>query len=99
MLTAKHKLRWVISEQGRFAIEFRQVHRRMRELIPQRLQQLVTEYRQREQRIARARRLALLDPRYLSYIDQLVDIGARAQLAKIQHETHLMYYAIQRSDG
>lgn len=96
MLTEKHKLRWFISEQGRFAIEFRQIHQRMRELLPNRLQQLVSEYRQRG--IARARRSALLDPRYLSYVEQLVDIGARAQLARVQHETHLMYYSVQRRD-
>ena len=94
MLTSRHKLRWFISEQGRFAIEFRQVHRRMQELMPRRLQQLVDEYRQ--QGIARAKRSALLDPRYLSYIEQLIDMGAQAHLARIQHETHLMYYTVQQ---
>lgn len=96
MLTEKHKLRWFISEQGRFAIEFRQVHRRMLELLPSRLRQLISDYRQ--QGIACARRSALLDPRYLSYVEQLVDIGARAHLARVQHETHLMYYSVQRRD-
>lgn len=97
MLTERHKLRWFISEQGRFAIEFRQIYKRMRELLPNRLQQLISEYRQ-QQGVARARRSALLDPRYSSYIDQLVDIGARAHLARVQHETHLMYYNVQRRD-
>lgn len=98
MLTARHKLRWFISEQGRFAIEFRQVHRRMLELVPQRLQQLVSEYRQHQHSIARARRLALSDSRYLSYLEQLVDIGAQTHLARVQYETHLMYYTVQRGD-
>ena len=91
--TNRHELRAYIMTQGRTAIEARQVCRRMRELLRLRLQRLVDEYRQ-QCGVARATRKALTDPRYLAYIEQVVDVCARAQAARIHHETHLMYHGV-----
>ena len=89
----RHELRAYIMTQGRTAIEARQVCRRMRELLRLRLRQLEDEYRQ-QCGAARATRKALTDPRYFAYIEQVVDVCAKAQAARIHHETHLMYHGV-----
>ena len=70
MMTRKHKLGWFIMEQGQFAAEFRQVHKRMQKLAPLRLKQLALEHQDKDGAVARATRKALTDPRYLDYIEQ-----------------------------
>ena len=93
LATSRHGLRRQVVAQGHAAIEARQVCRRLRELLRARLQQLVAEYRS-QYGAAQATRQALTDPRYLDYIQQVVDVCSDAQAARIRHETYLKYYEV-----
>ena len=90
---SRHELRHYVVTQGRVAIESRQVCQRMRKLLRDRLQQLISEYRQQHGRCATSR--ALTDPRYLDYVEQVVEVCGAAQAARIRHETHRMYYEVR----
>ncbi len=90
----RHELRQQAAAQGYVASDAQQICRRMRELLRGRLQQLVDEYR-RQHSAARAKRKALTDPRYLAYIEQMVDVCSKAQAARIRYETYLSYYEVR----
>ena len=93
LATSRHELCRRVVAQGRAALEAQQICRRMRELLRARLQQLVAE-RRGECGVARAKRKALLDPRYLDYVEQVIDVCSKAQVARIRHATYLMYYEV-----
>lgn len=93
LVGGRHELCRRIVAQGHAALEAQQVCRRMRELLRARLQQLVAEQRG-EHGVARARRKALIDPRYLDYVEQVIDVCSKAQAARIRHATYLMYYEV-----
>jgi len=85
------RLRHHISEAGRRQAEARQVARRVRELLPERLLQIEREYR-RSLPPGKARRQALRDPRYLASIEELANVSAAATEARIAWETGRMLW-------
>ena len=80
------------------AMETRQVAQRLRQLLPARLLELKRDHTRRSNAMgAKADRLALTDERYLSSVDELTEITARARTARIQYETHAMLYKARQS--
>lgn len=81
---------------ARAAQEASQVAKRLRKLLPTRLEQL---YRNgsAERRGGRAMREALTDQRYKAHVEELVAMTAEARTARIQYETHLMLVEARRS--
>ena len=82
-----------IIEQGRCAVELRQVNSRLRSLLPQHLQRIRDSYRQRGLSPARALRAALTDADYLEHLNEAIDIGAKAHAARMQQELATMLNA------
>lgn len=93
LASGRHELCRRVVAQGHAALGAQQVCRRMRELLRARLQQLVAEQRG-ERGVARARRKALIDPRYLDYVEQVIDVCSKARAARIRYETYLMHYEV-----
>ena len=86
-----HRLRHRVSEAGKRQAEARQVARRARDLLPDRLMQIEREYRQNHPP-GKARRQALQDPRYLASIEELAGICAAALEARVAWETGRMLW-------
>lgn len=81
---------------GRAARESQQVARRLSNLLAQRLHSLKLEH-QRQNSAAKAERLALNDPRYLTFIEEVLTLNAAARSDRIQYETHMMLFEARRS--
>ena len=76
----------------------RQLARRLIELLPVRLQELKRDYISRGDATgSKADRLALTDPRYLAFVEELTEIAARGRSARIQYETHSMLFKARQS--
>ena len=90
------RLRGDIIEQGRCAVELRQVNIRLRALLPQHLQRINNAYRQRGLTPARALRAALTDTDYLEHLNAAIDIGAKAHAARLHQELSTMRYAVSK---
>ncbi|MDE3268844.1 MAG: hypothetical protein OYH77_01000 [Pseudomonadota bacterium] len=89
-----HQLRDYILEQGRDAVELRQVKARLRKLLPQHLQSIQNSYRRRGLAPARALRAALTDADYLEHVEETLDIGVRAHDARLRQELATMMYTV-----
>lgn len=89
-------MRHRISVLGQRQAEINQVVRRCQELLPARLAHLTKEYR-RSHRAGKAGRLALRDPRYLAWLDELAEISFEALRVRIEWETSRMIWDAHRS--
>lgn len=67
-----------LSKIAYHALSAKQVSRRLSELLPYRLEERVREYRSRGHNLAKAQRLALIDPQYISYLKELAEIRYQA---------------------
>jgi len=76
--------------------ESRQVARRLRELLPARLQAIKARYAHQKP-LTRAERQALLDPDYQKHLSELLEIRNEAMEARVQYETHLMLFYARQS--
>lgn len=92
-ITQPEQLRSRIIEQGRFAVELRQVNSRLRSLLPQHLHRIRDGYRQSGLSPAHALRAALTDADYLEHLNEAIDIGAKAHAARLQQELSTMLHA------
>jgi DNA-binding GntR family transcriptional regulator len=77
-------------------MQSRQAAARLYQLLPNRLNQLVAEYR-REHKAAKAMRLALADPRYQEAVEQYLKVLGTAVESRIIWEVHSMLYNAYRS--
>lgn len=77
-----------IARNAGVSLECRQVAKRLRELLPTRLQTLKERYR--DLTAARAQRQSLVDPDFVAHVEELVTMRHNALEARVQYETHVM---------
>ena len=92
-----NQLRYEITQAGRHQADARQVVRRHRELLPVRLGQLVSEYRKQRNSAGKSMRLALKDPRYLAWVEELAELSSEAVRARVRWETGRMLWNARQS--
>ena len=80
-----------ISVLARKSVEYRQVAKRLQRLLPVRLREISFEYR-KSNSAGKSQRLALLDKRYLFYINELHTISASAAQARVEWELSKMIF-------
>lgn len=92
------RLHSLIGRYAAEAVDAKQISRRLRALLEARLKELIRAHATSAGCTqARAERLALVDPRYLNYVNELVLLSGQAARARIQYETHLMLHQARRS--
>lgn len=91
------KLTRLISRFAAAAMETRQVAKRLNGLLPARFGELKREHARRSRSAGVAERLALTDPRYVSFLEELSSIAGSAAEARVQYETHSMLYKARQS--
>lgn len=87
----KEQLAHQISQWGHEVLSKRQIYSRLYRLLPTRYSEIVKRIR-RSKNASKASRLALLDPEYLAYIDEITDLGYAILKAKVECDTHLFLY-------
>jgi hypothetical protein len=92
----------LITRYSRAAQEARQVAGRLAQLLDVRFTEIKKDHTRGDAggeacKGADAVRRALVDPRWLETVDELVDLHARACEARVQYETHLMLHEARRS--
>jgi hypothetical protein len=85
----------LLHELGKELVEIRQLARRLNELFPKRYRDLLHDYRDLSGSCRE--RVCLQDPRYLSSVDELIEMRTRVMHLKIQYETHLMLYQARQT--
>ena len=79
------------------ALETRQLARRLAQLFQVRFRDLKRELTRHDAKGARAERMALIDARYASQVDELAEIHYQARAARVQYETHVMLFKARQS--
>lgn len=77
-------------------MDARQVAKRLRDLLPARLNKLQKSYRQSNPS-AVSLRYALISNEYKDYLEELVQVNAEALHCKVQYETHMMLLHARQS--
>lgn len=91
------RLTRLISRFAEAALETRQVAKRLNGLLPSRFRELKREHARQSRSAGVAERLALTDPRYVTYLEELSGIAGTAAEARVQYETHAMLYKARQS--
>lgn len=92
------RLTRLISRFAETSLETRQIAKRLSGLLPARFGELKREHGRRGGVSAgRAERLALTDPRYVTYLEELSSIAGAAAEARVQYETHTMLFKARQS--
>ena len=86
-----------IQQWGHDAREHRQVYRRLAQLLPDRLKDLISRNRGRGLGSAHSTRAALVSDELMAHIDEMVQVGANSVEARIQYETHMMLIDARRA--
>jgi len=86
-----------LQQWGHDARENRQVYRRLAQLLPDRLRDLVSRHRGQGFGPAHSTRAALVSDELIAHIDEMVQVGANGIEARIQYETHMMLIDARRS--
>ena len=89
------------------SLESRQVAKRLGALLPARFQDLRRDHARAAKHrrnadgaaSAAAERLALTDPRYLKYVEELTQVSGQAAEARVQYETHVMLFKARQTLG
>ena len=87
----KEQLAHQIAHWGQELLRERQVYSRLQHLLPARYAETVKRIRHTHD-AGKARRLALMDPSYLAYIEELNDLGSNILKIKVQWDTHRLLY-------
>jgi hypothetical protein len=87
----------LLRDFSREAIESRQIGRRLRDLLPQRLKRIHARHRALARTSGAAERLALIDSDYLEHLEEISLVTQSALEARIQYETHLMLFEARRT--
>ena len=85
----------MINDHSKNSLECRQVAKRLRELLPTRLAEIVRHKKQRK--AAERLRHALTDPQYLQCLEEYAELQHQARQARMQYETHLMLVYARQS--
>ena len=93
---SKQKLINLVTKLGAEQAKTRQVAKRLKELLPTRLDQMKRKY-QKNFSASKALRLALRDPQYLKYLKEYLDLSEKAQHKRILWETHNMLYHARKT--
>ena len=88
---SREELVYEISRCGQGLMELKQVKKSLHKLLPTRFAQIAKNYRQNN-KATKAARLALVDPQYLSYVEELAHISLLHQQARIRWETYQLFY-------
>ena len=86
-----------VQQWGYDARENRQVYRRLAQVLPDRLKDLVSRHRGRGMGPADSTRAALVSEELIAHIDEMVQVGANSVEARIQYETHMMLIDARRA--
>lgn len=81
----KHKI--VVAGQKR--LEAKQIAQRLQDLLPSRLAD-IARHKRGNYSLAKANRMALQDPSYIAYLDELVEVNRQALEHRILWETRSM---------
>lgn len=90
-------LKAMISRKGLEAIDLRQVSKRLKTLLPHRFRVAKEKHRNNGLSAAKAMRLALTDPEYLSQLDEFISVSADARQARVLYEVHMMLLKTRQS--
>ena len=85
----KNILKHKIASAGQKQLEARQIAQRLQELLPSRLADIARS-RRGNSSVAKSTLLALQDPNYLAYLDELVEVNRQAREHRILWETRSM---------
>ena len=91
----KNYNRHAIHSLGSKTLESKQVAKRLRALLPQRLLQIQNSYTSSKSR-SHALRQALLDQRYEHHIDELVNASYLATRTSIEREIRLLRWQVEQ---
>ena len=86
-----------IQRLGAEAQDHRQVQRRLQQLLPDRLEIVVSELKLAGMSPGKALRSALVSEAYKNQIAELVAVTAASLETRIQYETHIMLIEARRS--
>ena len=93
----KERLIRIISNKGHLAVDLRQLDKRLRTLLPARLDTIKKRYQESGRTSKKAELMALTDAEYLSHLDEMIRIAASARENRVQYETYLMLYKARQS--
>lgn len=93
---SKEKLLQKISHYAKLIVENRQISLRLEKLLPTRLKNIKTKHAQTTTR-SKATRLALCDKEYEKFLLEYLEIKEEAHRARIQWETHRMYFYAKKN--
>jgi hypothetical protein len=86
-----------VQQWGCDARENRQVYRRLAQLLPDRLKDMISKHRGQGLGPAHSTRAALISDELIAHIDEMVQVGANSAEARIQYETHMMLIDARRA--
>ncbi len=86
-----------IQKFGADARAYRQVYRRLNDLLPDRLKGVASSLKTGGRGPAQCTRLAFVSDEFVSHINEIVDMGASCWEARIQYETHMMLIDARRT--
>ena len=82
---------------GAAAREYRQVYRRLEQLIPDRLGGIVSQLRRKGMGSSEATRNAYVSDEFITHVNELVEVAATSFESRIQYETHMMLFEARRT--
>jgi hypothetical protein len=86
-----------ISKNASEAADARQIARRLRTLLPSRLNEIKAHYCRQGSGASKSLRYALADQRYGELVSELVKVSHQALRARISYESHAMLHAARAS--
>lgn len=86
-----------IQKFGSAARDYRQVSQRLKQLLPDRLEELVRDRRRRGLSPSEATREALASQEYVTRIEEITTVAAESFESRVQYETHMMLFEARRS--
>ena len=93
---SNHQINKIVIQSGAKCMQYKQAASRLLDLLEKRLHLIEREYR-RQTNPGRASIRALADARYVSHIDEIVEIKSVALEAHITWETHRMLIDARKS--
>lgn len=86
-----------IQRFGANAREYRQVYKRLEQLLPDRLGGIISKLRSTGLTSSEALRKAYVSEEFVSHINEIVDMAGVSLESRIQYETHMMLFEARRT--
>jgi len=97
----KSLTRWELSQKtiscGRNYLSIRQVAKRLKSLLPDRLSRICQQYEGSRVSKTRSLRLAYVDKNYLRYIDEYMAISVQAMKNRVELDVYTMFFQAKQS--